>query len=119
MAARSPADLAAVSGGLELVSDLEARLSNSDGALRVQIAARALAMLTGSSEWTKPIAEILRKHLVWSIRMDAALALAYCPATALGLDALRKAVKRDPEHLVRYHAERTLRALTSPSGLTR
>jgi HEAT repeat protein len=111
MAARSAAALAAVGGGIELVSDLEARLSSSDGNLRVQIA-RALAMLTGSSDWTKPIAEILRKHSVWSIRMDAALALADCPATAPGLVALRKAVKRDPEYLVRYHAERTLRAST-------
>ncbi len=112
MAARSAAALAAVGGGKELVPDLEARLASSEGHERVQIA-RALAMLTGSSDWANPIAEILRKHSEWSIRMDAAIALGACPATELSLAALRRAAKRDPVYLVRYHAERVLRLLSA------
>lgn len=112
MAARAAAALADHGGGMELVPDLEDRLASSGGAFRVQIA-RALAILTESSDRSVPIAEILRTHPEWNIRMDAALALADCPTGETALVALRQAAERDPEYLVRYHAERTLLLLSA------
>jgi hypothetical protein len=43
--------------------------------------------------------------------MDAAIALAHCPALPAVVTALRTAATKDREYLVRFHAERRLRAL--------
>lgn len=109
MAARAAADLASIGAAGDLEPDLRDRLTSSTGNLQTQIA-RALAISTGSSVWSKPILRNLHRLPSSFDRMDAAIALAYCPASPAVVTALRRAATKDREYLVRYHAERSLRA---------
>jgi HEAT repeat protein len=74
--------------------------------------AQAMFVLTGEQSWAEPIAAVLTSDAFWGVRIDAAMALAdFVPAPKL-VEALNEAV-RDPEYLVQYHAENTLRTYTT------
>lgn len=69
--------------------------------------AQAMRALTGDESWARPIASVLASSEFWSVRIDAALALATFTPTAELVQDLGRAV-RDPEYLVRYHSANTL-----------
>jgi hypothetical protein len=81
-------------------------LPKSDASMRVEVAA-SLHVLTGSTEWSAVLVEVLAAPLFWSVRIDAAIRLAAFPPTDELVAAAARGV-RDPEYLVRYHCANTL-----------
>jgi hypothetical protein len=69
--------------------------------------AQALYVLTGDESWAEPIASVLASNAFWSVRIDAAIALAGFPPTPALIATLGAGV-RDEEYLVRCHSANTL-----------
>ena len=68
----------------------------------------SLFALTGSTDWSAPVVEVLAEPAVhWGIRLDAAIRLKAFPPTPELVVAVAAGV-RDGEYLVRYHCATTL-----------
>jgi hypothetical protein len=85
---------------------LRTAVGSARGTFLVRVA-QALHVLTEDESWAEPIASVLAGGEHWSVRIDAAMALAGFRPTAELIEVLAGAVC-DPEYLVRYHAANTL-----------
>lgn len=71
-------------------------------------AAQAMYAISGDAEWSVPIAGLVVSTDHWSVRIDAAIALAGFPPRESSVQALEQGVQ-DDHYLVRYHSASTLR----------
>lgn len=88
------------------IPTLVMNLFSGSGTLTVEIAV-ALCMIKDTFEYVPHIINVLKNHVFWTSRIDAARALRRFPTEEV-VETLYETVAKDPDYLVRNHASETI-----------
>ncbi|MFW9926080.1 MAG: HEAT repeat domain-containing protein [Candidatus Thorarchaeota archaeon] len=88
------------------IPTLVMNLFSGSGTLTVEIAV-ALCMIKDTLDYVPHIINVMKNHVFWTSRMDAARALRRFPTEEV-VEALYETVAKDPDYLVRNHASETI-----------